>query len=385
MDTIFRSKHRTRTSASSAPSTSASSNGLSSSVPYNQLPSIYSTPTAGPSTSTISLLNGRRDQAPRKEDVSAPLQNPGLNDVSATDEQAVRLDGMMPPPSARRSERERESSRRSNMTESAGGNTPEGSIRRATSDLSPSNGLRYVPPSITLGMGRSPSDNQEFGSSSRHPYAASAHRDSDVTSIRTVSSVSSQQPIRDLGRYPSFGDSRVSLTNRNSHSTPNGRDSRAGPSKKTLSIHSIGSTVALARPTEEFDFPRPPDTDTEQLFQQLLENRDLDSSHSQVPSISSRNSLSSMSQSNIAKTTALLPIETKWQMVESDARARWEQQREMRRKEEDLVKSGRTKRGTAGDHVKNSPEWFLKKVLDGTLTTQHLTTLNVSLRTLPLE
>ena len=143
--------------------------------------------------------------------------------------------------------------------------------------------------------------------------------------------------------------------------------------------------MAIGKLSEEFNFPRPSNIEIEHLFQQLLENRDLDASHTQVPSISSRTSVSSLSQSNIAKTTASLPMETKWQMVESDARARWEQQREMRRKEEELLRSGKAKRGAAGVHVKNSPEWYLKKVLDGTLTTQHLVTLNVSLRTLPLE
>jgi len=141
----------------------------------------------------------------------------------------------------------------------------------------------------------------------------------------------------------------------------------------------------MTRLSGEFEASRPSDAEVETMFQQLLENRDLNASHSQVPSISSRNSTSSISQSNIAKTTASLPMETKRQMVESDARARWEHQKEMRRKEEEHLRSGKAKRGTAGSHVKNSPEWFLKKVLDGSLTTQHLATLNVSLRTLPLE
>lgn len=71
-------------------------------------------------------------------------------------------------------------------------------------------------------------------------------------------------------------------------------------------------------------------------------------------------------------------------MVESDARARWDANRAARRKEEELLRSGKAKRGT-GVIVKNSPEWFLRKILDGALTLQHLSTLQVSLRTSPLE
>jgi len=383
MDTIFKNRNRTRTSASSASASTVSLNDFSASVPYNQLPSAYPPPVAGPSTSTISLVNSGRDYVWRKEDVSAPLSNPGLNDAGTPTGQERRQEGAILPRSARRREKVRESLRRSNMTDpGGGGDSPEGGVRRATSDVSASNGLRYQPPSIILGMGRSPTPTHEFGSQSRHPYAASIHRNSDSTSIRTVSSVSSQQPILE-GRYPSF--SQTSLSSRHSTTTPNGRSSTSGPSSYIAPAHNLGSSMAVNRLFEEFTFPRPPDVEVENLFQQLLENRDLDTSHTQVPSISSRNSTSSISYTNIARTTTSLPVETKWQMVESDARAQWEQEKDKRRKEDELIRSGRAKPGTAGVHVKNSPEWFLKKVLNGTLTTQHLMTLNVSLRTLPLE
>ena len=386
MDTIFKTRDRTRISINSSSTTD-----LSASIPYNQLAFQNEALTAGPSSSTLSLVNGRRDLGPRKEDVSAPLSNPGLNGTP-TNQLGPRQEGVMPPPSAWRREGAVGRSRRSD-TMDRGGNIEgaEKGIRRATSDASPSNGLRFEPPSITLGQGRLPNPTDEFGLPSRHPYAASAPRESDSSSIRTVSSINSvHQPTReldrsDLGRYPSFGGSKGSIASRNSQSTPNGRSSGAVTSTYVPSIHSIGSAMALNQPSEEFYFPRPQDAEVEDLFQQLLENRDLDASHSQVPSISSRNSVSSISQSNIAKTTASLPMETKWQMVESDARARWEQAKELRRKEEELLRSGKSKRGTSNVHVKNSPEWFLKKVLNGTLTTQHLATLNISLRTLPLE
>jgi cytokinesis protein len=79
---------------------------------------------------------------------------------------------------------------------------------------------------------------------------------------------------------------------------------------------------------------------------------------------------------------ASLHIEMKWQMVESDARARWEAAKDVRRKEEEVLRSGK-KRTTVV--VKNSPEWFLKKMLDGNLTKEHLGSLQVSLRSFPVE
>ena len=377
MDTIFRSKNRTRNSASSTSNSAASASGLSYSIPYNQTSSAYPAPIAGPSASTISLVSTRREQYPRKEDVSAPLSNPALNGL-ASPTNAKRFEGQMPPPS----------NRVTNGTGQYGGAngdavSPGGSIKRVISNASTSKGLRYQLPSVSLGMGDSSTPPQEFSAQSRHPYAASGRRDSETASIRTVSSANSaQQPIRDLGRYPSFAESRVSLSSRNS-STPNGR--AGGPSSYAASIHTFSSNKATQRLSEEFDFPRPSDGAIEDMFQTLLENRDLDKSCSQVPSISSRNSLTSPSLVNVAKHTSALPIETKWQMVASDARARHDQAKEQRKREEEMLKAGKSKRGSAGVHVKNSPEWFLKKVLDGSLTAQHLVTLNVSLRSFPLE
>jgi cytokinesis protein len=128
---------------------------------------------------------------------------------------------------------------------------------------------------------------------------------------------------------------------------------------------------------------RPPDSEIEERFQELLENRDMDSAHVTPSHTSSRSSMST-SQASIAKSAAALPIETKWQMVESDARAKYENARKSRRKEAEMIKSGKVKKGGAPAVDKDSPEWYLKKILDGTITAQHLSTLNVSLRTFPL-
>lgn len=114
-------------------------------------------------------------------------------------------------------------------------------------------------------------------------------------------------------------------------------------------------------------------------FQRLLENRDMDAVNKNVPSITSRSSISSVT--DIAKTTSSLTVDQKWQMVKADAQGRWEASRMAERRREDEVKSGKKRSGA----LKNSPEWFLKKILDGSVTTQHIQTLTVSIRTSPLE
>lgn len=385
MDTLFRSKNRTRTSGSSAAKEQRSSgvaDDFTASVPYNQLPAGYPPPVAGPSTSSVSLVNGSRSR------VSAPNTNPGLNGYhppSTYDQR--RSDGGPPIPTRRGHGRAA-----SQISDSDVRDTGEGSIRRVPSNateasgtryqassMSPDpTGLRYQPPSMTMGMGISPTD--QSSSRPSHPYGTSSYRDSDTASIHTISSITSQMPNRDFGRYPSF--SGASVTSRHSQSTPNGRP---GPSSFAASMISLNLTPTISRVSEDFSFPRPPDGEVEARFRQLIENRDQDTSHAHVPSLSTRNSLTSASQKSIAETAFSLPIEKKWQMVESEARTRWEAARDTRRKEEEASRGSKGKKGNSMTLAKSSPEWYLKKCLDGTLTKQHLATLMVTLRTFPLE
>lgn len=157
------------------------------------------------------------------------------------------------------------------------------------------------------------------------PPPSARPRDSDTMSIRSMASTTSMLPNRDLGRYPSFTESR-------------------------------------SRVTEE---PRPPDAQVELEFSRLLNERELVNPRS-VPSISSRQSISSIT--DVSKSTASLTVDQKWQMVKADAQAR-------------QSRSDEKKTGV----VKNTPEWFLRKILDGSVTVQHMATLFVSLRTMPLE
>jgi cytokinesis protein len=138
---------------------------------------------------------------------------------------------------------------------------------------------------------------------------------------------------------------------------------------------------------DEFNFPRPTDKQVEELFAQLVENRDLDNSSAAPPSMamsmSSRYSTQSVA-SAVARTTATLNVNTKWQMVEADARFRWEAEKRRKVKEEEAVRMGRGRKSAAA-LSRDSPQYIIRKVLDNQLTKQHLTTLDVSLRTQPLE
>ena len=104
-------------------------------------------------------------------------------------------------------------------------------------------------------------------------------------------------------------------------------------------------------PPDEFEFERPADDVVEALFEQVRLKRDL----GELPSLS---------------------VDQKWQIVYNDEQLRWK---------EEKVREAATKRqadsGIQNDFLKDSPEWYLKKFLDQTITPKQAASLLVSLRT----
>ncbi|KAL5511448.1 hypothetical protein ACEPAH_4664 [Sanghuangporus vaninii] len=103
---------------------------------------------------------------------------------------------------------------------------------------------------------------------------------------------------------------------------------------------------------DDFEFERPSDDVVEALFEQVRLKRDLGS----LPSLS---------------------VDQKWQIVYNDEQLRWKEER---------VREEATKRQTEigpsqTAFIKDSPEWYLKKFLDQTITPKQAASLLVSLRT----
>ncbi|TFY54779.1 hypothetical protein EVG20_g9572, partial [Dentipellis fragilis] len=103
--------------------------------------------------------------------------------------------------------------------------------------------------------------------------------------------------------------------------------------------------------TDDFYFPRPDsDAEIEALFENIKRDRDL----GDLPNLS---------------------IDQKWNMVESDERIRW---REERNREEQAKRQ--LEMGKPASIVEGTPEWYLKKFLDKTITAKQASSLLVSLR-----
>jgi cytokinesis protein len=103
--------------------------------------------------------------------------------------------------------------------------------------------------------------------------------------------------------------------------------------------------------SETFHFPRPEDDETiEELFKQVVRTREL-------------GDLNNMT------------IEQKWQLVFSDEQLRWKEQ--LQREEQERKQA---EKGQALAIVEGSPQWYIKKFLDRTITPKQAQSLMVSLR-----
>lgn len=156
------------------------------------------------------------------------------------------------------------------------------------------------------------------------------------------------QTVRPSSRNASRSDNRISQY---AHSLA-GSESLAHYSthlSSQLHLHRHGSG-------EEFYFPRPEhDDEIEALFENIRRMRDL----APMPGLS---------------------VEQKWNMVYSDEHIRW---KEDKQREEQAKKQGES--GQPASIVEGTPEWYIKKFLDQTITPKQLSSLEVSLRSKELR
>jgi cytokinesis protein len=104
---------------------------------------------------------------------------------------------------------------------------------------------------------------------------------------------------------------------------------------------------------DDFNFPRPDnDDDIEALFENVKRTRGL----GEMPSLS---------------------VEQKWHMVYNDEHIRWEEER---KQEDQARKQNEMGQPSSASIVENTPEWYIKKFLDKTITAKQAGSLLVSLR-----
>lgn len=146
-----------------------------------------------------------------------------------------------------------------------------------------------------------------------------------------------------------------------SRSGESSRQSRVSPSLSPLEsqhphLSSLSSHLHRLAPADEFYFPRPDDEQIEAMFQNIMRSRGLED----LPNLS---------------------LDQKWSMVWSDEQLRWKEERQR----EEQIRKQHTSPGQPASFVEGSPEWYIKKFLDKTITPKQATGLGVSLRSKDVE
>jgi len=300
------------------------------SVPYDR-----TTPARSP------IPVGTMSQALRSPNISAPITNPTLTATGTELNKTAMLrkrrereqdygpngQGAFPPPSS--------SSARSSEASFSGSSIPSyTTTSRRMNDNSPTG--TYPPP-------RSPA----------------------MTDFGQIPGGSGTTPTTPNSRYPPFNattstayrpssiSTNRSAPDRNSrYSGDSPHDSILPHLSAHLHLHNRHSSVEEPQPV-----PRPEnDEEVESLFERV------------------RARLGINDASNIT-------IEQKWSIVQSDEMAR---QREARKKQNDIKRQTATGQPVTQVVTKDSPSWYLKKFMDMSVTTKHVQSLAVSLRTMPI-
>lgn len=115
---------------------------------------------------------------------------------------------------------------------------------------------------------------------------------------------------------------------------------------------------------------RPPDADVERMFTDLMDRRDLLGDGPQ-PSVDHTNNMLAFS------------IDKKWTLVYNDLLTEQHatREREKTRRIQPAASPGSPAAATTMVLMRNSPEWFIKKFMDGSVTAKHIESLAVTLRT----
>jgi len=196
---------------------------------------------------------------------------------------------------------------------------------------------------------------------SEYDKTYSHHRSTTSVSETSVSSGRRSPSVSDFGGYHSQRKGSNQQTTRPTSRTTTRSDRMSTNTHSTISDsqhhHSTHTGNALHAVRhgihgEEFHFPRPNnDEDIEVLFQEIKRSLDLGDN---MPNMT---------------------IDQKWQMVYNAEHLRWSEER---RREQQTKKQVET--GQSVPFVEGSPEWYMQRFMDRTITPKQASSLEVSLR-----
>lgn len=210
----------------------------------------------------------------------------------------------------------------------------------------------------------STSDSHTLYSESMSPSASTSklQKGGQTRRLRSSEASSTSSPrsqvMSDFGNFPPSTPGQSNATPRpmsGATSRSGNRDSKYAPSMITSDSHQSHLSHFYHRHgdrDEDFQFPRPEnDEEIEAMFENVRQARGL----GELPGMS---------------------IDRKWIMVYSDAQMRWKESK----KEEEQVRKQDNNGPQSQQLLPETPEWFIKKFLDRTITADQASGLLVCLR-----
>lgn len=345
MDSIF-GRRRPRTRQSSI--TESDLGGRS--IPYDRLaPGTKSPMPVSPVSSSFGRANG----------ISAPITNPTLTD-EGTDLNIRQLLKGKPQryevqyvQDATATEWHKQREQQQVQLDLSGSPTKESPKTRSISDMSVSSSTlagslayptprRKEVPSATLSPSTTKGTMVDFGAYPPTPGTSLERLNPTAQTQRTSSSrTTDASTVR-----PRYASSVTS----------NGSD-HTSVSSHRRDVIPIPGVRHSSHPVEEFYFPRPQNPEEiEAMFGEIQTRLEVDGS--------------------------TLGLEQKWLLVYNDAQIRWKEERTRQAQQRKSAAQGSPAQAVI---LKDSPEWYLKKFMDQTITAKHVGGLTVSLRTSPVE
>ncbi|WFD06218.1 hypothetical protein MVES1_001561 [Malassezia vespertilionis] len=180
--------------------------------------------------------------------------------------------------------------------------------------------------------------------------------------------ISPVRPVSECGAVPlTLGDT-IPILRTNARNSDMGTSVRAvGQTRNTKNQRAQHLRHSILAKLPDACIARPSDDDIERMFADLMDRRDLlqeDASHTDT-----------------ARTMSSFGIEKKWTLVYNDLLT--EHSTEKARERHSYKPQGASlgMQQSTMVLVRNSPEWFIKKFMDGTVTAKHIESLAVTLRT----
>lgn len=197
-----------------------------------------------------------------------------------------------------------------------------------------------------------------YSANPRDSQTTARTRRSEASST-SVSSINSRSPnMADFGQMSTQNVLSSTVRPASAMTTRSAEGNRLSKYAHSLAASDVGSLPShlshiyhphRSHNPDEFDFPRPTDEEVEALFEQVKITRGLDGME--------------------------IPLDQKWNLVKSDWQIRWKEE-----KARDEQTRRQTETGQPVAILAETPEWYVKKFLDKTVTPKQALGLQVCLR-----